>query len=483
MKNLMICMIAILIATAGFAQNQPQKASISLDSIDKKWTGDLDGMIQRRVIRVLVAYNKTNFFIDKDTQRGTAYDAMKEFEKVLNTKRKLGKLGVHILFIPVSRDELLTRLVDGRGDVAVAALTVTPERLKIVDFTDPTVKNGSELVVTGPGAPKIASVDDLSGQQVYLRKSSSYYESLSALNERFKNEQKKEVVIKLAPENLETEDILEMTNAGLVKITVADSLIADFWKQIFTGITVHPEAALRTGFDYGWAIRKNSPQLKAELNAFIKTHGKGTAFGNIMFQRYLKSVKYVKNAASEAEMKKFQAMIEYFRTYGERYGVDSLLMVAQGYQESRLNQTVKSRVGAIGVMQIMPGTGKDMKVGDIAQVEPNIHAGIKYMRFMMDQYYKDDPMDDLNKMLMTFASYNAGPARIRSLRKEAEVRGLNPNVWFGNVERIAAEKIGQETVTYVSSIFKYYVAYKLSLEELQERRKSQEETKKEGAGQ
>ena len=122
-------------------------------------------------------------------------------------------------------------------------------------------------------------------------------------------------------------------------------------------------------------------------------------------------------------------------------------------------------------MQVMPATGKDLKVGNITELEPNIHAGIKYLRFMMDEYYKDDPMDPLNKGLMTLASYNAGPARIRQLRREAEKRGLNPNVWFGNVERIASERIGRETVQYVSNIYKYYVAYRLTIEQRDERRR------------
>jgi membrane-bound lytic murein transglycosylase MltF len=405
---------------------------------------------------------------------------MKAFEADLNKKLKLGKLSVHVVFIPVSRDELFSALVEGRGDVAIANLTITPDRLKIVDFTDPTYRNVSEIVVTGPGAPKISTVEDLSGNQVFVRKSSSFFESLTALSQRFRKEGKKEVVLKIAPENLETEDIIEMTNAGLVKIMIADKPVAEFWKQIFPNITLYPEAAVRTGADFGWAIRKNSPQLKAELNAFIKTHGKGTMFGNVIFQRYLKNVKYVKSATSQEEMKKFKIMVEFFRRYGEKYQVDWLLMAAQGYQESRLDQSVKSRVGAIGVMQVMPATGKELAVGDISQVEPNIHAGIKYMRFMVDEYYKDEPMDDLNKVLMTFASYNCGPGKMRTLRKEAEKRGLNPNVWFGNVERMAAEKVGQETVTYVSNIYKYYIAYKISLEEMEERKKAKEQITKGG---
>jgi membrane-bound lytic murein transglycosylase MltF len=200
------------------------------------------------------------------------------------------------------------------------------------------------------------------------------------------------------------------------------------------------------------------------LDDFARRHRVGTSTGNQLLMRYLKNVKYVKNAASEEERKKFFALIEYFQKYGDKYDVDWVLMGAQGYQESQLNQNAKSSVGAIGVMQVMPATGKDMKVGDITETEANIHAGIKYMRWMIDHYYGKEPMTELDKALFAFASYNAGAGRISQLRKEAAKRGLDPNVWFQNVEYVAAEKIGQETVTYVSNIYKYYIAYRLVLE-------------------
>jgi membrane-bound lytic murein transglycosylase MltF len=227
---------------------------------------------------------------------------------------------------------------------------------------------------------------------------------------------------------------------------------------------VHDNVAVRTGGEIAWALRKGSPQLKAMLDDFAARNKAGTLIGNQLLTRYLKSVKYVKNAASEEERKKFLALVQHFQKYGAQYDVDWLLMGAQGYQESQLNQNAKSRVGAIGVMQLMPATGKEMNVGDITATEANIHAGIKYMRFMIDRYYEKEPMTKLDKALFAFASYNAGPARVRQLRQEAAKRGLNPNVWFQNVEYVAAEKVGQETVTYVSNIYKYYIAYRLVLE-------------------
>jgi membrane-bound lytic murein transglycosylase MltF len=262
-----------------------------------------------------------------------------------------------------------------------------------------------------------------------------------------------------------------MVNAGLIPITVVDNYLADFWKQVFPDLNVHDDVAVRTGGVLAIAIRKGSPQLAKGLNYIIDQYGLGSAFGNTIEKRYLQNTKFVKDATSEAERRKFVQMVELFKKYSDQYDMDYLLMAAQGFQESGLDQGVRSPVGAIGVMQVMPATGQELKVGDVRQVEANIHAGVKYMRFIMDQYYKDEPMTRLDKGLFAFASYNAGPGRIRQLRREAEKRGLNPNVWFGNVEQVASERIGRETVTYVSNIYKYYVAYRLVVAE-QERKKA-----------
>ena len=430
-------------------------------ALGNKFTGDLDAMVKRRLVRIGVTFNRTFYFVDHGEQRGVAYELGQAFEEQLNKKFKTGARKVSVYFVPLPRDLLASALTEGKVDLVAAQVTVRPELQAVVDFTQPTRTNVSEVVVTGPGAPAIASVDDLSGQEVFARKDSKYYQSLLALNGQFKAKGKPPVVIADIPGNLEDDDILEMVNAGLLPIVVVDDFLAEFWKKIFTGLTIHDTVKLRTGASLAVTIRKNSPRLAAELNAFLDKFGLGTAFGNIIEKRYLVSTGYAKQATSEAERKKFLALVNVFRKYGEQYNLPYLLMAAQGYQESQLDQNAKSRVGAVGTMQVMPATGREMNVGDIRKVDANIHAGVKYVRFMMDRYYQDEPMDGLNKGLFTFASYNAGPARVRQLRQEAQKRGLDPNVWFGNVEQIASERIGRETVTYVSNIYKYYVAYQL----------------------
>jgi membrane-bound lytic murein transglycosylase MltF len=446
--------------------------------IDEPFTGDLDGMAARRMIRVGVTFNRTHYFVDRGTQRGLSYAYLKEFERALNTARKTRLAPIHVVIIPMSRDRLLPALTSGHIDAVAAQWTITPERQQAVDFSVPLRRKVSEIVVTAAGVSGIESADDLSGREVFVRRSSSYFDSLRALNARLEADGRPPAVILEAPESLEDDDILEMVNAGLVDVTIADDYLVQFWSQMFTNMRVPTGAAVRTGGDLAVAFRKNSPQLAAEVNGFVRRHTLGTTFGNIVARRYLQNPQFARQATTGADRQKFYALEDVFRKYGEQYTIDYLLMMAKGYQESRLNQSVRSRVGAIGIMQIMPATGRALNVGDIRLVEPNVHAGVKYSRRLMDEYLGNEPLDDLNKGFFTLASYNAGPSRIRQLRREAERRGLDPNVWFGSVERIAAERIGRETVNYVSNIYKYYIAYRLVAEE--EQRRAQHRSKVKG---
>ena len=337
MHRLLLSIATLVLALA--AERAPAAAPepLAIDLHNNLWTGDLDVLIRHRAIRVLVPYSKTLYFVDYGgTQRGMSYEFMRAFEDALNQKLGRGVLRIHAVFIAVSRDQLIPLLLSGQGDVVAANLTITPSRLRQVDFVRPVASGVQEIIVTGPGAPALRSLDDLSGREIYVQPATSYFESLNDLNAEF--------------------------------------------------------------------------------------HG-----------RKLPPVR---------------------------------LMAAQGYQESQLDQTRRSSAGAIGVMQLTAATGNQMGVGDIGELEANIHAGIKYVRFMVDNYYAEGDVDSLNKVLFAIASYNAGPNRIRALRKETAQHGLNPNVWFDNVERLVAERIGRETVQYVSNIYKYYIAYTLVQEDV-----------------
>jgi membrane-bound lytic murein transglycosylase MltF len=460
-----VAIVAAAVVAAPLFTSMAETASTPEGAVpgNRPWIGDFDGMAKRRQIRALVVYSKTFYFLDQGRQRGLSFDLLKEFEKHVNQQLKTGTLKIEVIFIPVTHDEIIPGLVKGFGDIAVANLTITPQRQKQVAFSDPLLTGVKELLVTGPAAPPVATVDDLAGKEIHVRKSSSYYASLVQLNGVFKKAGKQP--IKLVPEDemFQDEDLLEMVNAGLIPMIVMDSHKAQFWEQIFDDVNVHPDIAVRTGGEIAWAFRKNSPKLEAVVNEFVRGHKKGSMLGNMLFKRYLRDTRYVKNSVSEQELKKFRAMVQYFKTYADRYEFDYLMIGAQAYQESGLDQNRRSPSGAIGVMQVLPSTAADPNVGipDIEKLENNIHAGTKYLRFIVDRYFQDPSINRVNRMLFAFAAYNAGPARINDLRKKTAKLGLDPNVWFNNVEMAAAKEIGRETVQYVGNIYKYYIVYRM----------------------
>ena len=440
--------------------------------------GDFDAMVKDRVIRVLVTHNKTNFFLDGGTQRGITADALREFEKSLNKELRLGRRPLQVAAIPVLRDQLIPFLEEGRGDMAVASLTITPERTEQVNFSVPAASNVSELVVTGPQSPALETLDDLAGRRVFVRASSSYWESLNQLNASLSERGLEEIEIAAASEYLETEDLLEMVNAGLIKITIADGYLAKFWSQVLPEIVVHDELAVATGRDLGWAIRRDASGLKERVDRFVRANRTGKLLGNMLFKRYLQDTRFVKNALADKDRERLGNVIDLFRKYGEKYNFDFLMIAAQGYQESGLDQSVVSRTGAIGIMQMLPSTaaGKSVGIPDISTEENNIHAGTKYLRYIVDHYFDDPEIDEVNRTLFALVSYNAGPNRIRRFRTTAADQGYDPNVWFRNVEVVVANEVGREPVRYVGNIFKYYTVYSLLVEQDEIRQQIKAET-------
>lgn len=455
------CLAAAALGPA-HAQEGDDEALLAL--VEGPWTGDLDGMYERGTIRVLTAYNPLLFFYDGVEQKGFVAEVMTQFQERLDKQRAKDQPPLRVVIIPVARDVLLPALLEGRGDLVVANLTITPKRSEIVRFSDPLYPDVSELVVTGPGSAPISSLDDLAETPLHLRPSSSYQEHLTALNAERKASGKPEIPVQAVDEILEDFDLLEMVNAGLIPAVVVDSRKAAFWAQLLDDIVVHEDVALHRGGNIAWALRKDSPRLLAAVNAFVKEVRKGTLLGNILLKRYLVDTKWIDNALEGDGWQRHREIVDHIRRYAGEYDFDWMMIAAQGYQESKLDQSRVSPVGAIGVMQIMPATAADPNVGipDIEKVGPNVNAGVKYLRFLRDRYFDDPLIDPADQVLFGFAAYNAGPGNIAKARRKAAAMGLDPNKWFRNVEIAASRTISREPVIYVRNIFKYYTAYKMA---------------------
>ncbi len=442
-----------------------------LGPLSQSWTGDFDGMVERRVVRILTVFQLGGYFLDGPQEKGMTYDLAKMFEKFLNERLETGHIKLHVVLIPVEFDQLLDGLQQGYGDIAAAGLSITDAREEIVDFSDPLSREVREVIITGPASPHIGTIDDLAGQQVYAKPGSSYLESLESLNQDFVSRGLERIEIRETPQFLEDVELLEMVAAGLLPLIVMDDFKARFWLEIFENLQVREDLVIQSGRQIAWAFRKDSPLLATQVNEFVQTHRQGTLMGNILIKRYLKNTQWARNALDADEFGRFEQTVELFRQYSEQYGFDHLMITAQGYQESRLDQSVRSSAGAVGIMQLLPSTAADKNVNipDIESADANIHAGIKYLHFLRNRYFNDPELDAFNAALFSFAAYNAGPARVRGLRRKAEAAGLDPDKWFNNVELIAAKEIGRETVQYVSNIYKYYLAYRLIADKQQEK--------------
>ena len=458
--------IALFFLVGTVRPAEGQTAETILTSPTEGITGDLSEMRRRNKIRVLISHNKTNFFRVMGHKRGFEYELLERYERFLNKGITKKNIKMDIVYIPIPFKRLIPALLKGEGDIAAAGLTITPERQKKVTFTVPYLPNVDEIVVASEKIKGLNVLEDLSGRTIYVLRASSYVQHLRRLNGHLRKKGRPPIKIVEASENLATEDILEMVNAGIVDLTVADRHIAELWSGVLTKIVRRGDLKINTGGQIGWAVRRENPELLKSLNAFIKKIKKGTLIGNILFKRYYKNAKWIKNPLAERERQKFERFRLNFKKYGKRYGVDWIALEAQAYQESGLDNSKRSPRGAIGIMQVLPRTAADPNVNirDIHKLENNIHAGVKYLSFLRKKYFNDPGISPADRIFFSFAAYNAGPARVRQLRNRAKSAGLDPNKWFFNVERAALEVIGQETVRYVANIHKYYIAYKLLAE-------------------
>ena len=433
----------------------------------ERHTGDLGDMVKRRAIRALVVIKPMSFFYDGGRPRGVMCEALEELQKFINKKLNPGTIKVVITFVPVRLDQLEAALTEGVGDLIAYDVAITEERSRRVAFSKPLHENAEQIIVTAPDFGPVSTLEELGGHEVYANPLTIYYENLQKVNASLRASGHEPIVIRAADPRLTNDDLIEMVNAGLIPATVTTRIRADLWSQVLKGIRPHPELVIASNVQVGMVMRKNNPHLKQLVDEFVESHAVGTSFGNTVLRRYLKNTKWVDQSTSKDRMARFRQLADIFRTYGRKYDIDYLLLAAQGYQESKLDQAVKSPAGAVGIMQVIPryAAAQPINISNVkGNATANIHAGAKMLRHKVDRYFDDPAVDSLNRVLFALASYNAGPTRIAGLCKRAASEGLNPNVWFENVELVAAKAIGQETVNYVRNVYKYYVAYKLSQE-------------------
>lgn len=448
-------------------QAEPSQATDSIQQrIHQVFIGDLPEIRERRILRVLVSYNRTNFFHTDKGQRGLEHDLMVAYEDYLNRGPRKERYKTHIVFLARPFNQLLDALVKGEGDVIAAGLSITPERQALVNFTAPYIEDIDEIFISNSEAPFVETIEDLAGKKVVVVANSSHVINLQRINTALGGMGLDPLEVIQADDLLESEDILEMVNAGLFDYTVADKHIAKIYAQVFHNLYLHEDFILNNRGKIAWAINKDLPKLQNSLNNFIENYARpGRLLGNSVYQKYFENPYWIQHPLDFTDLDKTPCLKYYIQKYAQFYDFDWYLIAAQAYKESKFNQKMVSHRGAYGVMQIKPSTARSKHVA-IRQIktnlENNIHAGVRYLAFLRDQYFDKPQYSEEDKINFALAAYNAGPSRLRRMQRLAKKQGLDPNKWFYNVEVIARNKIGHETVNYVTVIQKTTQALKLA---------------------
>ncbi len=467
-----VALSAIFVAAIAGCSRKPEElpfpergengGDIIISRLRESWKGDLDAILRnRRIIRVLVSYNKTSFAVVQGRPQGLEYELLHAYETFLDTQVGRHRIKPVVVFVAVPREQLITLLLEGRGDIA-ADITITPELKKLVAFTVPYIRDVRDVIVTGKDVSGgFRTLDDLSGKTVHVVAGSGHEELLKEVNVRLRQQGRRPIRISEADKFLEAEDILEMVNSGIFSVAVVEEYIADLWKSLLPDIVVRKDILPGKGSDIAWAVRRENPQLLSSLNEFINTKAcHGAMLSDILLAKYYGSTKWVRNPVAISERRKLVKFEPYLKRYAKLYGFDWLKIAAMAYQESHLERNIHSRAGAVGIMQMLPETAHEVGIRDIYSVGSNIQAGVKYLAYLRDTYFNDPGITPADRIDFALAAYNAGPVRIEALRQKAGEMGLDPNKWFFNVEKVALRETGWETVQYVANVYKYYIAYK-----------------------
>ena len=335
-------------------QTELRKILQMTSGIIEQRTNDLPDMLKIKKIRVLTTYTFGNYFLHQGQARGFEYSKMEEFRKFLTKGKSRKDMQVDFFYLPLPYDMLIESLNLGYGDIVAANLTITPDRSQDVDFTDPYLWGIKEVLVSKKGIKGMNKLEDLSGKRIHVRQDSSYHSSLEKINQKFNAKNLDPIQIETLPGLINTGEIMEMVNAGIIDFTISDSHLASLADELLPDIQVHDNIVFNADVQFGWMVRKNNPKLKASLNQFLSTVQKGTLLGNVYYKRYFKENPWVRDAMHSADFDSLNQYAALFKKYGEMYDMNWLLLAAQAFQESRFDPKARSHTGAQGLMQLLP---------------------------------------------------------------------------------------------------------------------------------
>ncbi|MBD2836403.1 transglycosylase SLT domain-containing protein [Pseudomonas sp. JM0905a] len=449
---ILLCLLALLPATA----------SARLAGPPEVWqqpaeARDLAQIRRSGVLKVLVNQSRNSSGEVKGEQVGVEYHRVRAFEQYLNRNARDGR-EIKLKLIPKSKDQLLPALQRGEGDLVAPGELMYQGVGTNVSASAPLRKDVPLVLVSRQGQRRYQRLEQLSGRSIALPVGSAAGEALRQVNEKLAGRKLAPIVIEWVDPTLAVEDVLEMVQAGIFPLTAVEQPIAERWAKVMPKLRLDKHLVLDRQGDLTWFVRRDAPTLRASVDRFLAEY-RAPDDQDAAFQRVYRRLYKVHNPLARTERQRLERVRPVLQRYADQHDFDWLNLAALAYKESSLNPGARGASGATGLMQITPGAARSVGVGNIQKLDNNVQASAKYLAMLRRNFFASSQLEERERMAFVLAAYNLGPQRVQGMRAEARRRGLNPNQWFFQVERIAAEQAGMGVVSYVNSVNKYYLAF------------------------
>ncbi len=418
---------------------------------------DLAQIRSSQVLRVLVNQSRNSSGQVQGESVGVEYHRLRAFERYLNGHARDGQ-EITLKIIPKAKDQLLGALLRGEGDLMAPGELLDVKPTHAVTPSDPIIERVPLMLVGVKGERRYTRLEQLSGRTVALTTGSAAGEALNLINQKLALRKLPPVNIEWVDPTLAVEDVLEMVQAGIYHLTLVEQPIAERWAKLMPKLRFDRKVLVSEPGAMRWYVRRDASMLRASVDRFLTTYTV-PADQNVAFERVYRRLYRVHYPLARADRQKLEKLRPVLQKHAQQQGMDWLNLAALAFKESTLNPNAKGTGGATGLLQITPSAAQRVGVNNIQNVEGNVQAGAKYLAMIRRKFFASPQLNERERMAFVLAAYNMGPERVQGMRAEARRRGLNPNQWFFQVERIAMEQVGMGAVSYVNSVNKYYLAF------------------------
>ncbi|MEB0207029.1 transglycosylase SLT domain-containing protein [Pseudomonas sp. CCC3.1] len=418
---------------------------------------DLAQIRSSQVLRVLVNQSRNSSGEVQGQDIGVEYHRLRAFERYLNAQARDGQ-EITLKIIPKAKDQLLGALMRGEGDLMAPGELLDVKPTHAVSPSDPIVDRVPLLLVGVKGEHRYTRFEQLSGRTVALTTGSAAGESINLINQKLALRKLPPVKVEWVDPSLAVEDVLEMVQAGIFHLTIVEKPIAERWATLMPKLRFDRQVLISEPAAMRWFVRRDASMLHTSVDKFLASY-KAPSNQDVAFERVYRRLYRVHYPLAKADRQKLEKLRPVLQKHARQQGMDWLNLAALAFKESALDPGARGSGGATGLLQITPSAAQRVGVNDIKNVDNNVQAGAKYLALIRRKFFSSPKLNERERMAFVLAAYNMGPERVQAMRAEAKRRGLNPNQWFFQVERIAMEQVGMSGVSYVNSVNKYYLAF------------------------